>query len=199
MPILQILIHFTITGLVSNSKLTGSDCLIHNKQYSYEYLYSSSSNDTKNVYLLPLAKVDNFNYLRWSIDPVPGNSEQFYLRSSHFGTRLCAVNNMMKDVFFSRGSKKNVGIIISSSSDYIQNCKWIIKRTDANSNKTTAYFMDNVFYGDSLYPTMTSFMSILKQNENKRKIILWNRNKSSLKSNKFKWFIDCNKGNYLWI
>ena len=131
----------------------------------------SPSNDTKsekninekNVYLLPLAKVDNFNYLRWSIYELTENKEHFYAKNSYFGDHLCATYNKQESVFLSRGNIKRLRII-TKLSDYSDNCKWTIKRADSSSilNKST-YFIDIVFYGESLYPT-SSFFDNLRKN-----------------------------------
>jgi hypothetical protein len=61
------------------------ECLIHNKEYKYEYLYQSKDMNDLNiygskVYLFPLKKLFNLDMIRWSVFSTSDN-KTFYLKS----------------------------------------------------------------------------------------------------------------------
>ena len=176
----------------TNSTQFANNCMIHNQEYSYEYLYSMNeqrmSRLTKNnVYTCPLKQVKNFNNLRWSI--VENNSEIYYLKASYFDEYLCASFNFI-DIFHTRRIVR--GIKINQSRNIYENCQWKIKKVNSKTSNST-YSIINAFYDEQLYAASFPF----KQGSHYRQTFLWH--KKDTKSNKFKWIIDCAKGKYLWI
>ena len=178
----------------NNETVFGLDCLIHNQLYSYEYLYSSNETRDKNVYLIPLGKVDNFAKLGWSIIRTENRNreQQFYLKSSYTGDYLCVSVNTGEYLFQPLLKVERQQL---TSSSHIQSCRWTIKKEVMPKNKSY-YSINSAFYGQSIYPTSSIFRFLTK--DYKRQINLWIR-KVKPDSKKFKWNIDCSKGNFMWI
>jgi hypothetical protein len=178
-----------------NSKHTnfGIDCLIHNDAYRYEYLYSSNENKTnggnsmKNIVnLIPLAKVNHFDKIRWSLIQTNSESEQFHLKSSFYGDYLCASANH-DDFFRTRRlviKQNNHFKVKNKRYDLLDNCKWTIKRSDSKSSLISTYTITNVFYDEGLYAASYFFH---KPNDH-REVFL--SNIKGTNPRKFKWIID---------
>ena len=179
----------------SSSSKFGSNCLIHNEAYRFEYLYSINENNKKmssqkNVHLMPLSKVNDFNNLRWSLIETQNKSGQFYLKSSLFDDYLCA-SFEYGDLF--RLRRKVMRIKINSTNlNALENCKWILKQVDLEKSNSR-YLITNVLFDQALYAATYFFQIQLY----KRDVFLWN--KKNVNSKKFKWVIHCLTGYHLWI
>ena len=181
-----------------SSNLAGyDDCLIHNKAYLNEYLYSptlklNENNRTMNVsindvYLLPLDKVNDFGQLRWSLIEITNQTGYFYLKNSHNDQYLCIAFNMAAFIN-SRGKIRKLKLV--TSNDYFYNCIWNVKKVGPSS----AYTITSMLFDESLNAISYFFR---KRIDYKREVVLMN-NKYSY-SNKAVWIIDCKRGSYLWI
>ena len=176
----------------------GSNCLIHNVAFSHGYLFSSNENKHKEttshqaknqVSVRPLGKVKDFNNIRWSFVETSKQSDQFYLKSSQFEDYLCATNSYADFWNTKRVVKR---LKIDKSSDFLDNCKWRMIRVDLKTSNGT-YLIKNMYYDEPLY-AMSYFFQRWVDN---REVYLWHK-KNEYKKN-FKWIIDCQTGNYLWI
>jgi hypothetical protein len=167
-----------------------SNCLIHNGQYRYEYLYSQDDNemvdtaDRNMVKLMTLGKVNDFNNLRWSLIETKNQSGQFYLKSSYFGDYLCATF-MFGDIF--RMRRKVIRHKLNPNAKRLDNCKWMIKHIDSKTSNNT-YLITNVFFEEPLYAATYFYQ---------KGVYLWH--KKNVNSKKFQWIIDCKTGQHLWI
>ena len=168
----------------------GTDCLIHNDQYQFEYLYSPNKN-TSLVRLIPLDKVDDFNKLRWSLIEIDDHQSngQFYLKSSYFDDYICATN-MFADFL---GLRRKVMRVRLKKDDLLDNnCKWILKKK-SSITLDNKYIITNVLFDQSLY----AYSYFFKRNIFQREVYLWH--KKNAKSKTMKWMIDCQTGKHLWI
>lgn len=170
-----------------------SNCLIHNGEYKFEFLYSVNDNKTKEInkktrtYLLGLVKVNDFNKLRWSLIQTNNHSGQYYLKSSFYGDYLCA-KSVYADIF----NTKRIVIRQKIKSNFLipfDNCKWKITQVDSNTSNNT-YLIANVFFKQPLFADSSYFFPDL----NFKKEIFLSNNKKDLTTRKVKWMIDCIKG-----
>jgi hypothetical protein len=155
----------------------GSECLIHNFEYRFEYLHSSLSKNEaiKPVHLIPLRKVNDFSNMRWSLIETNNQSEIFYLKSSFYGDFLCASSSFV-DLFQSRREVFRLEINENLYQTKFNNCKWSIKRVNSNKMKIKTYSIINVLYEEPLYASSYFFQ---KKFDN-REIYLWNGEKDLL-------------------
>ena len=195
-----------IIGLCFSKPTLGSECLIHNKEYSYEYLYQSNDKSTikenaLNAYIYPIGKLKDYDTIRW--DMIEIFDENYLLKSIKSSYYLCASNTKHGSL----GSSMTRRILYTSvSSSY--NCIWNIKKVKEDiknikkNNRT--YLIWNSLYNEQLYaPTF-----LFKTNFEKRNIFLWrSKQKDSISSlvkfshetDRFKWIIDCSTGTFLSI
>ena len=169
----------------------GSNCLIHNAAYQYEYLYSSNDYKSKDkvIHLKPLSKVNDFNKIRWSLIQTKNQSGQFYLKSSFYDDYLCS-KSIFTDVY--RLKRILVRLVIKPNINQFDNCKWKISKVNSTTSNST-YLITNVFYNEALFAA-----SYILPNWVYDKEIFLTYNKN-LKTSKLEWIIDCKTGNYLWI
>ena len=160
----------------------GTDCLIHNNQYKFEYLYSPSEM-IPTVQLISLNKVNDFNNFRWSLVETRNQSGLYYLKSSYFGDYLCALFDF-GDIFEKRRSVARLKIDKNLYS--LNNCQWKIKQ---HKSIFRTYSIVNLLFDEPLYASRYLFQ---------RKIFLWH-SENNIDSKKFKWIIDCQSGHHLWI
>ncbi len=173
----------------------GSNCLIHNKWFKFEYLYSN--NETRKTsyqltdQLIPSNRVNDFKMITWSLIDTGNNSGQFYMKSTYFDDYLCAITKFA-DIF--RSKRVVMKYKMKSNSIPSDNCKWMIKRV----NSTTSYNMYliiNVLFNQHLYASFDSYL--FKKKTHQAEIYLNSR--KNINSENFKWVIDCQTGDYLWI
>ena len=190
------------TAIINNFEYN-KDCLIHNYEYRFEYLFSSKNenktkqsevNKNKNdINLVPLGKVNNFNSIRWSLIETKNQSEQFFLKSSFYGDYLCA-SFKFADYFHTRRLLVKVDDDSNDQNKLLDNCKWKINRIDSKKSTITTYSIMNVHFNQPMYAASYFFQRKIDQ----RDVFLWH-NKKNVNSKKFKWIIDCKSGDYLWI
>jgi hypothetical protein len=172
----------------------GSNCLIHNKAFRFEYLYST--NDTiekttakKTDHLISLNKVNDFNMIRWSLIETNNQTGRFYLKSAYFGDFLCATT---KFADFFRSKRIVTRLRLNMNYDFSDNCKWMLKRV-RSSTSFSIFLMINVLFNEPLYADSYLFKSKIDQRE------IFLNNKKNFITEKMKWMVDCQTGDYLWI
>ena len=168
----------------------GSNCLIHNEAYKFEYLHASNENTIKKIqsaYLKPLSKVNDFNKIRWSLIETKSQSGQYYLKSSFYGDYLCAKSSYA-DIFHS--IRKVIRLNVKTP---FNDCKWRISKLMSKTSNNT-YMIKNVFFDEVLYAASYSFPYWINEKE-----IFSSNSMNNFKTGKYKWIIDCKKGDYLWI
>ena len=179
---------------VQQTDMAESKCLIHNGEYKFEYLYSSSNENNEtlkqqmdikkgSVHIMPLSKVKDFNILSWSLIETKNQSGEFYLKSSFSGDYLCASFDF-GDIF--RMRRKLVQLKMNIKLNPLDTCKWKINQVDPRTSYNT-YSIRNVHFDEQLYAATYFFQ---------REIFLWRKKKIS-NSKKFKWVIDCQSGLHL--
>ena len=171
-----------------------SNCLIHNKAFRYEYLYSSNDTNRKSTakktdHLIQLMKVNDFNTIRWSFIETRNHSGQYYLKSSHYGDFLCATSKFA-DFFHLKRIVTRLRLNIKY--DLSDNCKWFMKKVHSRTLFNT-YYMINAHFHQPLYADSYFFQQKIHQ----REIFLYN--KKYFAPENFQWMIDCKSGDYLWI
>jgi hypothetical protein len=175
------------------------ECLIHNKEYSYEYLYQSNENDS-NAYVYPIANLKDFEKIRW--DLIEFFDENYLIKSIKTNSYLCA--SSLKNSSFGLSSTRRM-LHTSATSSY--NCIWNIKKVSEINSKKRTYFIWNSLYNEQLYATRAYFF---KKNSDKRNVYLWRSKskhasifsayfQSSHETDRFKWIIDCSTGTFLSI
>ena len=186
-----IIIFLIIPVLKAQTSLEfGSNCLIHNEAYKFEYLHASNENAIKKIesaYLKPLVKVNDFNKIRWSLIETKSKRGQYYLKSSFYGDYLCA-RSSYADIFQSIRKVIRLNVKIPHN-----DCKWKISKLKSKTSNNT-YLVTNVFFNEILYAASYFFPYWIYE-----KRIYLSNNMNYLKPGKYKWIIDCKKGDYLWI
>jgi hypothetical protein len=206
------------SGALSQQTNIGlKNCLIHNKEYQYEYLTrvfypGNSANLFQDVYSVRLADSVNFEWMLWSLEPTDEYlfeaalgerpeltvNKTFYLRSGPTDQYLCA-KNRFGDVFNARRVISTIKIGPKRVHKF-DSCKWMLKKAPMlRSDKGKVSFsIWNAHYLEPLYASVF----VAKQPLFKkvvRSVYLW-RNKEFKKSElKFNWFIDCGRGDFVWI
>jgi hypothetical protein len=193
---LIILVIVKLNKAKTNENKFGNECLIHNKQYSHEYLYTSDDKNIdqlykRNVYTYPLDKINDFEKIRWNIIKIGNSNERFLIKSNLYNEFLCA-SDKYNDLFDMRlvikRLKMDIRLFLNSS-----RCEWKIKEIKNKLSNQSVYTIWNLEYNRPLYAASFLF----NREINKRNIFLWYKSKTD--SEKFKWFIDCRRGNYQWI
>ena len=205
-----ILIHYP-NQLKSNEIEENKHCLIHNLQYSREYLYASKNTiDNKDIssslITFRLDKVDDFIKITWVFVPVIVNdfhikhmNKSLYLIKSGQSKNeyLCSTNEYEK-ISPNRRLVKLFNIKETEKFQYY-NCFWNFEKIFLNKTiksfkeLETAYVIRNMLVNEPMYAGAFFFNS----GWYKRSVFLWVPNKGS-SSNKFKWIIDCSKGEYIY-
>ena len=185
------------------------ECLIHNQEYGYEFLYHSNDTTSKlksNVYTYPMEHVAKLDRIRWHIVPksVSLNSknepiiETVYLKTQDSNKYLCASNRHV-DRF-----KQRRRIYIMNKQDD-KSCEWILENmksdytntkydNENNNNKSKdsdkiliVTRITNLKYKEALYAASNFF----KKDRYNRNIYSWHEKNLTSKSKQFNWIIDC--------
>ena len=204
-----ILIFYNI-NIVQNSILDSSkDCLVHNLEYSYEYLYSSNDYDSKNanrnVYAYPLSKINDFQTITWKFIPIeevekkfksfiPKNRSYYFIKSGKYENEYLCGFNLYNKISPARYLVKIIKINHAGLILYF-NCFWNIESINTNQilPKQFIYRIENMFYKGPMYAS--SF--IFNVGWYKRSIFVWGREENS-QSKKSKWIIDCTSGEFMY-
>jgi hypothetical protein len=218
--IFLILISIPFTSLAKKPNLL-YECVIHNKEYKYEYLYVTRETDetdgdqtklfiSHKVYAYPLIHLDDFDRIKWRFEMVKEQAnETFYLINMKYNEYLCATDSHM-DIFFMRRK------LITSryKSNYLIEAEYI----GPNDTNYEEYGGDYDIASDYEWRKKCEwkFESI---DEDKKNYIIWNvyyqeplyaasglfkplsnHNRNiftwygSPNSNQFVWQVDCNSG-----
>jgi hypothetical protein len=200
----RILIYISIILLFQsirpNEIDTNNSCLIHNFHYSHEYLYTPMKSEdgnylTPNLFTYPLSQVDNFTKITWIFLPVKVNNLQLinsnrkvyliksggekvneYLCSSSDHTKISLKRRLLRLINIAEKDKFKYSI-----------CFWTLEKI----SKAEYYIRnmnDEVMYAASF---------LFNTGWYKRSVFLWSL-KNILNSNKFKWKIDCSKGEFIY-
>ena len=125
-------------------------CQIRSKKFPYEYLMNTNQSLTdlkQNLFIFPLARINNMNRMFWTIIPVPKitnvtlNREVddfYYIRNHENGEYICGMDEIqtirlpdrLKQKF--QSSKRLVQTInkINLSKEEIEKCQWKFKKAD---------------------------------------------------------------------
>ena len=176
----------------SKSNDLGSNCLIHNKKFSYEYLHAWNDNDTwirekKKTDLISFGRINDFTNLRWSLIETTNGSGHYYIKNKNFEDCLCA-SSKFSDIFHLR--RVVMRLKINTNYNLLDYCKWKIVISPNSKTSIRSFSIVNVFYDEPLYAVSYYFRKIPL----KREIFLWH--KKEFNSNKFNWIIDCKKRDY---
>ena len=180
---------------------TYRECLIHSRQYLFEYLTVQNLRNPYsigNVYTMPLSYVRDFDNLRWSLIPAGQGTYRFYIRSLRYPAHFLCASASHKYLFKMRRVVQLMNLFEfqkfgNGSTTNLKNCQWRFDQVKARHSQNNTYIIWNVNYNEPLY-TATS---LLKEDNFKRNVFMWHQSPS--KSNQFKWFMDCSKGIFLTI
>jgi hypothetical protein len=173
----------------------GPDCLVHNKEYKFEYLAStyysthpSKSTEVSRVYLTRLEKLKkDFDAIKWSISKSNKRSQTFYLRSQKYDEYLCASTKV--DSFLGRRRSVQTFKLEKSELHFYTQCEWKLRQLSNDS-----FLIWNDYYKEPLY-TASRFFNL---DVHKRSVFLWNGRLTGL-DNTFKWIVDCRGRHFHWI
>lgn len=177
-------------------------CLIHNFEYKYEYLYGSDDESSEsNVFTYPLRKIDDFQKIVWEFIPIKiKNGNRSYIGSLYFiksvkypDEYFCATNNF-KTMSLTRRLVKRIKL---NQTQLVSNfkCYWNIEELDLKNHTRVnhAYIIKNIYFQKPLYAA--SFFFNIGYHE--RSVYLW-FNKINIYLNKYKWLIDCSQGDFIY-
>ncbi len=175
---------------ISNEESFGTECLIHNREYSFEYLYSTNNFDldqilSRNVYTRPIAKINKLDKMRWNITKAI-DTNAFYLRNNMYGKYLCA-SDTHDDLFNLRRIVQIMKISENSTIEF-KNCQWKLEKVSSKS-RSRVYSIQNIKYQEQLYASSPFFTGKFIN----RVIYLWYRPTNSKQA---KWIIDCFTDDY---
>ena len=195
--ILSLFVCINNKEITSENDSFGSECLIHNKEYSYEYLYSTNNFDmdqilSRNVYTRPIAKIQSLNKIRWNIIRKRLNNDTkyvYYLKNNLYEKYLCA-SDKHDDLFQSRRIVQIMKISDDLIDDFI-NCQWELENL-RSSNKKRVFTIRNLKYQEQLYASSPFFSGKFFN----RVIYLWHKSTGSKQA---KWLIDCFTEDHLWM
>ena len=173
----------------TNKSVKFIECLIHNEQYSYEYLVNLPNivDTMTQLNTYPLSLINNFNRIKWLLIRTGYNSSNlFYLKSMTRNEFLCASTD--EHVWKKKKRRKIKLVHLDSMIKNDFTCKWSFKKV--NKQTTNKYTIWNNYFNESMY---ASFF-VHRFDIYSRYVYLWNEKPDS---KQFNWFIDCNKGVFL--
>lgn len=191
----------------ANEIETFKECLIHNLQYSREYLYTSDDPNwpnqknmyvKRNMFTYPLSKVNDYEKITWILIPAKSpfqiNRTNYLIKSGKYENEyVCAIN---EHEIFSKNRRIIMRMkLISHMIKTHLNCHWTIETKYSPKLNRTTHTFKNVLFDDEHVYAASPFFSV---GWYKRSVYLWSeRTDLKLSSNKFKWMIDCSRGDYL--
>ena len=198
---LHIFLIFFTFPVDAKSSISSLDCLIHNREYSYEYLYDENDELHEfekylklNIFTTHLSKVRNYEKITWELIPNM-KKDAIYLKNKNSNNYLCASNLFLSPMKVRR-------TLYTSKVKQGDNCLWKLNEIMKNTTKTRneiydeddddeltakTYLIWNVKYNQQMYAPTFFF----KTDKHRRNVYLWNDRKNVYKSNKFKWVLDC--------
>jgi hypothetical protein len=169
----------------------GPNCLIHNKYHQFDYLYSTISSSS--LFLKPLGQVDQFDRLRWQIEPVgPRNTTFHILQDSKYVCSSRAKTRKVFDLFAKRFELQKIRLKPNQTAPSI--CEWrfekLAKHAQVNLDE---YNIWNVGQNEALFASaIVSPLNIFTT-----KVCLKSLDQVHFKLDRFKWFVDCQNGEFL--
>ena len=182
--IFLILILLCLTPLTQLASMY--ECVIHNQEYKYEYLYVTRETDEKmngddgdatkstkmftqhKVFAYPLIHLDDFDRIKWRLELIQKDqsNDTFYLINIKYNEYLCA-KDAHTDIFFMR-RKLNT---IRPKSKYLIEAEYIndTQQEDEDDEDYVGEMTDN--YDDWRKKCEWKFESM---DENKKNYIIWN-------------------------
>jgi hypothetical protein len=178
---------------------TSHECLIHSKQYLFEYILTDNLRNQfsiGNIYTVPLSYIHDFDSLRWSFIPATKIGYTFYIHSVKYPSHFICATESHKFLFKMRREVHLINLseyqkLFNNSLIKIKNCQWRFDQVKTRFSLNNTYIIWNVNYDEPLYAAS----SLLRKDNIRRNIFMWHQSPS--KSNQFKWFMDCSKGPYL--
>ncbi len=179
-------------------KIKGPNCLIHNRLYPNEYLYTSNEIWRqflkRNVYTYPLNEVDQLIRITWSIIPIHINNDTILIKSNKFNEYLCAFDKNPDAI---NGIKPTLVKLNLALIQFYEKCVWKLRKQvnfNQNNHKNSSlssYSIWNFKFNQPIYAA--SFL--YKKNLQKRNIFLWPKPIKSMKNltDEFFWIIDYTK------
>ena len=164
-------------------------CLIRNRLYSNEYLFTSNEiwrqYLRRNVYTLPLSEVDQLNKITWSLIPIHTENDTILIKSNKFNEYLCGYD---KNPDMTNGIRPTLVKFNLALIPLYDRCAWQLRKVKSNDNNPSSYLIWNVKYKQPLY----SASFLFKESLQKRNIFLWPKPIKSISklSDEFFWTID---------
>jgi hypothetical protein len=205
------LILFRFCTIQSNDIDVNKHCLIHNLKFSHEYLYNSKGESdikdySSNIITRPLNKVDDFIKLTWIFIPVKVNQVQiihmnkslYLIRSGQNANEYLCSTNEFEKISPIRRLIKLFKINENDKFEYY-NCFWNYEKVYLNKTFLgfkefeTVFVLRNMLMNEPMYAASFFF----NNGWDKRSVFTWVPKKGS-DSNKFKWIIDCSKGELIY-
>ena len=211
----------SISTEIINGNNKSLECLIHNKEYKYEYLFSSAYLYKRNVYTYPLKHLNDFNQIRWKLVKTPidddnvvyltrnVNSQEYYLcASKQFADSCCQKKRRLLELikFNSSFGIEQLGesckwrLTDSSWDQDLENTNDILDRLEGINRNSMAKGIDEDIISDKTFLIWNVefneplYSSMIKFHLHKRSVYLW---RSKPDSDQFKWYIDCYSGAFL--
>ena len=191
--ILNCFVHTSVSSLIISTKLNA--CLIRNKQYKDEYLYSTINEyyifegryhfkrkeTIKKVFTNEMDKkyIETLSQMIWVFEPVNQdiNNQTYFIRNLAFSNYyLCPIPNHLEIYKHRRliGFRKE-SIELKKSNE----CIW---RVDSSAHKNN-YLISSVFYNEPLYAASNIYISM------RRNVFSWYKQKPD--SKQFFWHLEC--------
>jgi hypothetical protein len=172
------------------------ECLIHNENYGFEFLYHSneminSNRSTAVPYIYPMKNLPSLDRIRWTLKATRDDSdlETVLFKSYKSNKYLCA-----SDLHLDRTKKRR--IIYLSSSFEKDACEWklenVVNKGRDQLDGQIKNYITNIKYDEPLYAPSYFF----KKDRFKRNIYLWKDKNEKLNSKKFNWIIECSNVQY---
>jgi hypothetical protein len=168
----------------------GPNCLIHNHYHQYDYLYSSPA--SSGVSLKPIGRVDHFENMAWRIEPANKNKHTFYIiQNSKYLCSSGVKTYKLMDLFAKRFELEKFRF--GSHESVPLKCEWrfekLIKQADIYLDE---YTILNQRYNEALFAgSILSSMNLFKTG------VFLKPLSGHFKLNRFKWYVDCEKGAFL--
>ena len=180
-------------ALISDEKVFsgGPNCLIHNHYHQFDYLYSTTSSSS--IFLKPLGQVDQFDRLGWQIEPVGPRNKTFHIiQDSKYVCSSRMKTRKVLDLFAKRFELQKLRFKQNQTVPSI--CEWRFEKLAKLSEvDLDEYNIWNVDQKEALFASaIVSPFNIFTTN-----VCLKSLNHVHFKLDRFKWFVDCQNGEFM--